>query len=48
LNGQFEISGIEGGTGVAEADLIGHTLTFNGISASVAPIMLDSLAAALT
>jgi hypothetical protein len=48
LNGQFEVSGIEGGTGVAEADLIGHTLTFNGISTTVAPIMLDSLAASLT
>lgn len=48
LNGQFEVSAVEGGTGVAEADLIGHTLTFNGISTTVAPIMLDSLAAQLT
>jgi len=43
LNGQFEISGVEGGTGVAEADLIGHTLTFNGISKTVAPIVLDTI-----
>jgi hypothetical protein len=42
LNGQFEISAIEGGTGVAEADLIGYTLTFNGISTTVAPLVLES------
>jgi hypothetical protein len=31
LNGQFELSALEGGTGTAEADLIGSTLTFSGI-----------------
>jgi len=30
LNGQMELSALEGGTGTAEADLIGHTLTFTG------------------
>lgn len=43
LNGQFEVSAIEGGTGTAEADLIGYTLTFNGNSTTVAPFILDSL-----
>lgn len=43
LNGQFEVSGIEGGTGVAEADLIGHTLTFSGISTSVASLIDESI-----
>lgn len=49
LNGLFEVSGIQGGTGTAEADLIGHTLTFSGISATVAPLLdstiIDSLIA---
>jgi hypothetical protein len=47
LNGQLEIATIEGGTGTAEADLIGHTLTFNGISTSVAPLMDSSILAGL-
>lgn len=46
LNGQFEVSAIEGGTGVAEEDLIGYTITFNGISTTVAPIVLDSVVTA--
>lgn len=32
LNGQFELSATEGGSGVAETDLAGYTLTFTGIS----------------
>jgi hypothetical protein len=43
LNGQFEVSAVDGGTGVAEADLIGFTITFNGIAPGPAPIVLDSL-----
>jgi hypothetical protein len=48
LNGAFEISAIEGGTGTAEADLIGYTLTFNGISTTVAPIVLSTLIPTIT
>ncbi|MBS1632685.1 MAG: hypothetical protein JST10_08945, partial [Bacteroidetes bacterium] len=47
LNGQFEITNIEGGTGTAEADLIGYTLTFEGNSPSVAMLIDDSLVASL-
>lgn len=32
LNGQFEVSAIEGGTGIADDSLIGYTLTFAGVS----------------
>ncbi len=32
LNGQMELSALEGGTGTAEGDLIGYNLTFTGIS----------------
>lgn len=32
LNGQFELSAAEGGTGIAEDSLIGYTLTFTGVS----------------
>lgn len=31
LNGLFKISAMEGGTGTAEADLNGYTLTFSGL-----------------
>ena len=31
LNGLFELSALEGGTGTAEADMIGYTLTFTGV-----------------
>ena len=37
LNGQFELSAAEGGTGTAESDLIGYTLTFSGISTALVP-----------
>ncbi len=47
LNGQFQVSQIDGGTGTAEADLIGHTLTFEGVSLSVAPLLDESLLATL-
>lgn len=32
LNGQLELSSLEGGTGTAEGDLNGYNLTFSGIS----------------
>jgi hypothetical protein len=38
LNGLFQLSAAEGGTGVAEADLNGYTLTFTGID--TAPLSL--------
>jgi hypothetical protein len=47
LNGQFEITNIEGGTGTAEGDQIGHTLTFEGISTSVAPLLDSSILSSL-
>lgn len=47
LNGQMEVTAIDGGTGVAEADLIGYTLTFEGNSPSVAMLIDDSLVASL-
>lgn len=37
LNGQLELSGLEGGTGTAEGDLIGYTLTFSGIDTKLIP-----------
>lgn len=43
LNGQLKVSTYEGGTGVAETDLVGHTLTFEGNSLSTAPFIDDAL-----
>lgn len=43
LNGQFELSAMEGGTGAAEGDLIGYTLTFQGLSTTLIPMVEDSL-----
>lgn len=47
LNGQFELSGLEGGTGVAEGDLIGYTLTFTGISTSLIPQVDETIISTL-
>jgi hypothetical protein len=47
LNGQFEVTSVEGGTGTAEADLVGHTLTFEGISTTVAPLLSSSILSGL-
>lgn len=41
LNGQLELSALEGGTGTAPEDLIGYTLTFQGLSKNLIP-MVDS------
>jgi hypothetical protein len=47
LNGQFEVSAIQGGTGVAETDMTGFNITMAGISRKPAPFLdttiLDSL-----
>lgn len=50
LNGQFELSALAGGTGTADADLIGYTLTFSGIDTKLIPqvdgtIIADLIAA---
>lgn len=47
LNGQFEVTTVEGGTGTAEADLVGHTITFEGVSLSVAPLLDSTILSAL-
>lgn len=47
LNGQFELKEVAGGTGTAEADLIGHTLTFEGISATIAPLLDTTILSSL-
>lgn len=43
LNGQFELSALDGGTGTAESDLIGHTLTFTGLDTQLIPNVDQSL-----
>lgn len=43
LNGQLEMSAVDGGTGIAESDLAGHTLTFSGISKTPAPFLDSSI-----
>ena len=40
LNGQLELSALTGGTGTAEGDLQGYTLTFTGISTKL-PLQVD-------
>lgn len=39
LNGLFELSALEGGTGTAESDLIGYTLTFQGLETKLIPMV---------
>ena len=41
LNSQLQLSAVKGGTGTAEADLIGYTLTFSGLDTKLIP-MVDS------
>lgn len=43
LNGQFELATLEGGTGTAEADLTGHTLTFHGLETKLIPMVDPAL-----
>ncbi len=47
LNGLFEVSQVDGSTGTAEADLVGYTVTFEGISNSVTPLMDESILSGL-
>ncbi|WP_322518635.1 hypothetical protein U0033_26610 [Chitinophaga sancti] len=48
LNGQMELSALEGGTGTAEADLIGHTLTFTGTDTKLIQQVDSSLISTIT
>lgn len=43
LNGQLELSALEGGTGTVETDLTGYTLTFQGIDGNLLPQVDDAL-----
>ena len=43
LNGQFEISGVESGTGQSESDAFGYNMTFQGLSTSLIPQVDSSL-----
>jgi hypothetical protein len=47
LNGDLELASLEGGTGTAPEDLVGYTMTFNGISASLTPLIDSSLVPSL-
>lgn len=47
LNGQFELSALEGGTGTSETDLIGYTLTFAGLDTKLIPMVDTSIIATL-
>lgn len=47
LNGQLELSAMEGGTGTAQEDLNGYTLTFSGIDAGLIPQVEQALIATL-
>ncbi|RZK04520.1 MAG: hypothetical protein EOO46_16495 [Flavobacterium sp.] len=47
LNGLFELASAEGGTGVAETDLIGYTLTFSGLSTGTMKLVDPSIVAGL-
>lgn len=43
LNGLLELKTAEGGTGVAESDLIGYTLTFEGLSLTTMQLVEPSI-----
>ena len=43
LNGLFELTAIDGGTGTAEGDTIGYNLIFQGISRKLAALVDDSI-----
>lgn len=47
LNGQLDLSGLEGGTGIKEEDKAGYTLTFTGIDTKLAPKVDSTIVAAL-
>jgi len=47
LNGLLEVSAIDGGTGTAEGDMAGHTLTFEGISLGVVPLIDSTIISGL-
>ena len=47
LSGQFELSGLEGGTGLKEGDLMGYTLTFSGIDTKLIPQVDSTIVADL-
>lgn len=47
LNGQFELATLEGGTGIAEGDLTGYTLTFTGIDTKLVPQVDPTIVASL-
>lgn len=47
LSGQFELSGLEGGTGIKEGDLAGYTLTFTGIDTKLVPSVDPTIIAGL-
>lgn len=43
LNGQLELTDLEGGTGTKEEDLIGYNLTFTGIESMLVPLVDSTL-----
>jgi len=47
LNGQFEVTSVTGGTGVAESDMIGYQVDFAGISKTTAPLVSSALVTTL-
>lgn len=48
LNGQFEVISVEGGTGSAESDLIGYTISFAGITKGLTPLLDSTLISTIT
>lgn len=48
LNGQLELSEFDGGTGTAEGDLIGYSLTFTGIESQLIPLLDSTLISTIT
>lgn len=46
-SGKFELTGVEGGTGTAEADLIGYTLTFDGTDIRLTTQVDDTIVSGL-
>ena len=47
LNGLLELATMVGGTGIAEGDLMGYTLTFNGIDVNLVPSVDPTIIAGL-
>jgi hypothetical protein len=48
LNGQLELSALDGGTGTADGDLIGYNLTFSGVSINLIPQVDSTIITTLT